>query len=235
MIRIKILKKFFVILSLLLAFSVGNVISHCAQAQVFNSSKKKTTNVYKPIPKKQPQPHQNAGNKNNATPESETKTAAKPASEAQETPAQAAPQAAQSQEAALPKLNSVVLGHVKAVTSACVKKWEDQACMKVLASMNVTLASTYAESLHNSNKRSYMEQLKNHCAASTAALQVSVPAYAMRSAMTECVNSMTTISQQTSVFPNPSLSQLAVSAVLCIAKNKVCSEIEQGLLAAAQR
>lgn len=230
MIRIKILKKFFVILSLLLAFSVGNVISHSAQAQVFNSSKKKTTNVYKPIPKKQPQPHQNAGNENNATPEAQTKTA-KPASEAQATPAQAAP----SQEAALPKLNSVVLGHVKAVTSACVKKWEDQACMKVLASMNVTLASIYAESLHNSDKRSYMEQLKNHCAASTAALQVSVPAYAMRSAMTECVNSMTTISQKTSVFPNPSLSQLAVSAVLCIAKNKVCSEIEQGLLAAAQR
>ncbi len=231
MIRIKILKKSFVILSLLLAFSVSSVIAHSAHAQVFNSSKKKTTNVYKPIPKKQPQPHQNAGNKNNATPENETKPAAKPASKAQATPAQAAP----SQAAALPKLSSVVLGHVKAVTSACVEKWEDQACMKALASMNVTLASTYAASLHSSNKRSYMGRLKNHCAASTAALQVSVPAYAMRSAMTECVNSMTTISQQTSVFPDPSLSQLAVSAVLCIAKNKACSEIEQGLLAAAQR
>ncbi|PCI55884.1 MAG: hypothetical protein COB36_03545 [Alphaproteobacteria bacterium] len=222
MIRIKILKKSFVILSLLLVFSVGSVISHSAHAQVFNSGKKKTTNVYNPIPRNQPQPQQNSGHKKNATPsEAETKTAAKPASEAQ--------------TAALPKLNSVVSGHVKAVTSSCINKWEEQACMKALASLNVTLASTYAEALNNANKKSYMGGVKNHCAASTAALQVSVPAYAMRSAMTECINAMTTISQQTSVFPDPSLTQLAVSAVLCIGKNKSCGEIEHGLVAAAQR
>lgn len=210
MIRIKILKKFFVILSLLLAFSVGSAISHSAHAQLFNSSKKKSSNVYSPTKETQ---SQNAGHSSSNASASKT-------------------QAAQSQstKGASPKIDPVVYKHTRNIVAVCVNKWQGQACMVALSSLNMTLTTTYAQALNIAGKNSSMERLKQNCAASTAALKIDVPAYAMRSAMTQCVNSMVDLSDRTSILPDPSLSQLAVGAILCMDKKPSCAAIENALI-----
>lgn len=211
------------ILSLLVTLFIGSAIENSAHAQLFNSSKKKTSGVYHSAPKNTSNSSEESGQADNVAPAPEVKgdttTTTNPSSQAKSSP----------------KLDDVVLGHVKDVTSSCLNTWDGQTCMKALSSMNMTLASTYAQTLHSSNKKSYMGRLKNGCAASTAALEVSVPAYAMRSAIAECVNIMTTISEKTSVFPDPSLSQLAISAFLCMGQDKSCDEIEKSLVAIAQK
>lgn len=193
MARIKISKSNYLILSSFAVIFATCLLPVSVNAQLFNSSKEKTNDVYNPVPKSQNQPAQSVTSS---------------------------------------KMDNVVLGHVKTVTLSCVQKWEDQGCMKALSSMNMTFASTYASTLQNANKKSYTERLKNGCAASTAALKVVVPAYAMRSAMVECVNVMSDIADKASVRPDPSLSQLSVGAILCLGKDKSCKKIEQGLLAA---
>lgn len=219
------LNRSFIVLSLLMIFLGCSVISHNAHAQLFNTSKNKSTQVYRAPQKttpQSPQENSNASTAEGGNVASDTKTELKLEANA-------------SQTSPLPKLSSTVSKHVQAVTFSCLKQWEKQTCMKTLSSLNFTLVTSYAEALRGANKKASIGQLKNGCAASTAALKISVPAYAMRSAMTECVNLMADISDKTSIHPEPSLSQLAVSAILCIGKNKACPEIEKGLFAAAQR
>ncbi len=128
-----------------------------------------------------------------------------------------------------------VLTYVKGVGKACVEDWATQNCMKNLSILNRDTASFYAQNLNDSGRKdadAKMEELKQHCAASTAALKVDVPAYAMRSAMTECVNTISDIVDATKVKPNVNMYQLMVGSILCLQKDAQCKFIENQLKAA---
>ena len=230
MVHIKIFNNGYLILYSLVVIAIIGLLPFNVNAQLFNSGQEKTNDVYNPIPKSKPQPAQtyDSGNSHSNT------SATKGKSQSKEAVKNSTKETNAAQSSSKSEMNSAVLGHVKTVTLSCVKKWEGQSCMKALSSMNMTFTSTYAATLQNANKKPYMDRLKNGCAASTAALKVVVPAYAMRSAMVECVNVMSDIADKTSVRPDPSLSQLSVGAVFCLGKDKSCKTIEQGLLVAIQ-
>jgi len=119
--------------------------------------------------------------------------------------------------------------HIRNMASFCIGKWENQDCIKELSSIAMDTTTNYAELLDAANKKSSMEPLKQHCAASTAALKMSVPAYAIKSAITECVNIIADINDKTAVKPNLNLYQLMVSSVMCLDKKPSCKEIETKL------
>ena len=125
------------------------------------------------------------------------------------------------------QVEASTLVHINNVASYCVGSWEEEACIKEISSVSMALATGYAELLDAGNQQKYMESLKQHCAASTAALKVSVPAYAMNSALKECANSISDISEATSISPNLNLYQLLVMSVMCLSKAKSCDMIEQ--------
>lgn len=132
------------------------------------------------------------------------------------------------------KLNMRSLSHIRSIRDACIPRWDGQGCMKSLSALNMETASFYAESLDASGRAdsdSQLETLKEHCAASTAALKVDVPAYAMQSAMTECVNTISDIVDETTVKPDVSMYQLMVGAILCLGKDTKCNFIEGQLKA----
>ncbi len=208
----------------LMALAVTFPIS--SNAQMVSTGQEKTSSGYNPIPKNQPQPGQTSKNNNNYGNDTSKGSKTKKTVTATNTRSES------SSKAKAVSTDNSVLGHVKSVTSSCVKNWSDQSCMKEISSMNMTLVSTYAANLKYSNKQSYLESLKEGCAASTAALKVNVPAYAMRSAMVECVNLMSDIADKTAIRPDPTLSQLAVGSILCLGKDKSCPQIESGLITA---
>ena len=142
-----------------------------------------------------------------------------PAKKKQTTPAKGTPV----------KVNGVVAGHMKNMGAYCADHWERETCLKELSSLAMDMVSEYGALLEIEKKEAAKETLKQHCAASTAALKVSVPAYAMRSAITECANTISDIHGKTSVKPDLNLYQLFVGAALCLGDEPSCKEIEQTL------
>ncbi len=138
-------------------------------------------------------------------------------------------------EQKMKEVDDVTIFHTKKVIKACQGHWEKQHCMSELADFSMTLTVTYADQLDKADKREYLDMLKEHCAASTAAREVDVPAYAMSSAMTECANIMVDINEATDVYPDPNLYQLAVGSIMCLNKNLACFLIEQQLLVQARK
>ena len=122
---------------------------------------------------------------------------------------------------------SSTLLHMNNMATYCVGSWEDEACIKELSSISMDLTTGYAELLDASKQQGAMEVLKQHCAASTAALKVLVPAYAMKSAITECVNSISDISEATLIKPDLNLYQFMVISVMCLGNDPSCKDIEQ--------
>ena len=55
------------------------------------------------------------------------------------------------------------------VGAHCPGQWEAPACLKAVSQSNLTMVSNYGENLQQSRKAQAAEQLKEHCAASTAA------------------------------------------------------------------
>lgn len=125
--------------------------------------------------------------------------------------------------------------YVQAVAQSCVGDWEKKTCLTTLAKVNKHIASYYAESLHKSGKKKRLEPLKQACAASTAAQTEDVPAYAMKSAMTECANKIADISSATNITPNINLYQLMIAGVLCLGQDAQCASLEARLQALAHQ
>lgn len=119
-----------------------------------------------------------------------------------------------------------VLGHAQKVASACIHKWENQTCLTALSNSNMDMIINYAQSLKNNHKSSAIEDLKNVCAASTAAQDGEYPAYAMNSAFTECANGMYDLSVSTGIKPDQSHYQLIVAAVMCLSKSPQCRTLQ---------
>ncbi|MGH1403694.1 MAG: hypothetical protein ACRBDL_05580 [Alphaproteobacteria bacterium] len=116
--------------------------------------------------------------------------------------------------------------HIHSVNKQCVGQWEKQICMKALSEASMAMASKYAERLNQSGNGNQMEPLKQGCAASTAAMKVNVPAYAMKSALTECANTVSDVVDTTGVQPDINLYQILIAGVLCIGKDQQCAMLE---------
>ena len=118
---------------------------------------------------------------------------------------------------------------VQAVLAACPADWSAQPCLKAVSGANLVMAANYGSSLQQSGQAAAAESVKNHCAASTAATQGNFPAYAFRSAFTECANTLTDLAQQTGKAPDPVLFPVLVDATLCLSGDQRCAAMTQQL------
>jgi hypothetical protein len=126
--------------------------------------------------------------------------------------------------------SSAATSFAKRLARECVgNKWTQPGCLKMVSQNNLVMTSNYMAALQEANKRSHVETVKQHCAASTAANKGEYPANAMRSAFVECVNIIADTASATGVKPDQSQFQLLVGAVQCLDKNQACSAIEQAL------
>ncbi len=104
----------------------------------------------------------------------------------------------------------------KQAGAVCPGKWESPECLSVISSSNLAMASNFGAALKDKGLEADAEQVKQHCAASTAAQKQAFPAYAMKSAFIECANLVADITQKTGVQPDLSQYQLMVGATMCL-------------------
>ena len=137
----------------------------------------------------------------------------------------AAPVQAQSTASSLTK------AELSSVTRSCISKWDKPACLKSISQSTLSMASEYHDALTAAGKATEAENLKQHCAAATAATQQDFPAYAMKSAFTECANIISDIVEQTQMMPDANRYQLLYGSVSCMSADASCPAIESGLSA----
>ena len=122
------------------------------------------------------------------------------------------------------------IAHTKAVANACLdQQWERQACLSAVSYSTLALAANYAQRLSDQGHDFAVELIKEHCAAGTAAARDKFPAYALKSAWIECANTMSDIAETTGLKPNASHYQLLVGPILCLDKDRRCTNVERGL------
>lgn len=155
---------------------------------------------------------------------------AQPATPAEEETTTTKAPPATTQPVTLDERTKVLQIHLKDMSQKCPKTWETQACLASMAESNRTLASLYAEDLDKSGHGQYLAEIKEHCAASTAASQIEVPAYAMKSAMTECSNTIYDLTEKTQIKPPMSHYQLLITTIYCLDKDPRCQPLEETLL-----
>lgn len=126
------------------------------------------------------------------------------------------------------------LQYARSIAQACLADWTAQKCLSAVSDSNLVLLSNYGADFQNRKMESSAETLKQHCAATTAANQQTVPAYAMHSALTECANTITDLSDQTGVRPDPSHYQLLIAPLLCLGADPSCAQITEQMRAYAQ-
>ena len=116
------------------------------------------------------------------------------------------------------------------VAQSCLNnQWESPACLKQVSESTLVMASNYGSALQENRKISHSKQVEQKCAAATAATKQEYPAYAMRSAYTECANALSDIADATGMMPDLSQYQLLIGAVQCLDKSTACIAVEQGL------
>ncbi len=121
-----------------------------------------------------------------------------------------------------------------AIAGACLNNWEAPACLKNVSGAALVLAANYGTALQQGGHTGEAEDIKQHCAASTAATQGDYPANAMRSAFTECANAISDIAAKTGVNPDPSQYQLLIGPTLCLSGDQRCAAVTSGLQAFAR-
>ena len=126
--------------------------------------------------------------------------------------------------------STIGMTHAFRIAQDCLdNRWESATCLKRISESTLVMASNYAATLKESRKLMESKKLEQHCAAATAAAKQEYPAYAMRSAYTECANAISDIAGATNITPDLSQYQLLVGAVQCLDKTTACLGIEQGL------
>ncbi len=131
-----------------------------------------------------------------------------------------------SENSAQAQIKPYVLRYVRDVYHTCAGNWKSAQCITSLASLSKDIVVDYAVKLETAGQKAFHEPLKQKCAASTAALQTAVPAYAQKSAMTECLNAIADMSQASDVKPDLELYQLAIGALQCVDKEGSCEAFE---------
>lgn len=121
------------------------------------------------------------------------------------------------------------LAFAKLLGQHCPGQWESPSCLKAVSESNMSMVSSYGGALQEGGKQQAAEQIKQNCAASTAATEGNYPAYAMKSAFIECANTISSVAEQTGVSPDLSQYQLLIGATMCLDKAEGCQNIEQSL------
>lgn len=129
-------------------------------------------------------------------------------------------------------LTTQQFGHVTAIHESCVQNWGDQSCMQSISATSKDMLEAYAVALEKSGHKAQVETVKNQCAATTAAAKTKVPAYAMKSALTECANTISDVVAEVTVQPDLVLYQLLVGSIFCLGKEEPCPVFEKGISAA---
>ncbi len=119
--------------------------------------------------------------------------------------------------------------YAKLMGAHCPNAWETDACLSAVSKSNLALASNYGAKLQENKQDAAAEDIKQHCAASTAASQGSYPAYAMKSAFIECANTMSDTAAKTKIDPDLSHYQLLIGATMCLNKDAGCDSITKTL------
>jgi hypothetical protein len=114
------------------------------------------------------------------------------------------------------------------IANACIGNWASQTCLKAVSESNMVLASEYGSNLQQTGHPAEAESIKQHCAASTAATQGEYPAYAMKSAFTECANTIYDVTEATKTEADQSRYQVLVGATLCLDADPRCKAVEDG-------
>lgn len=125
--------------------------------------------------------------------------------------------------------SATALTYAKSLGQVCPGQWESQPCLKAASQSSLALAANYGGALQEKKLNAEAEEIKQHCAASTAATQGEYPAYAMKSAFIECANTMSDVATKTTLDPDVSHYQLLVATVMCLDKDAGCVEIEKTL------
>jgi hypothetical protein len=111
----------------------------------------------------------------------------------------------------------------------CPQKWETQECLSTVSKISLGMAEAYEVSLKEAGHDAFIPEMKNLCAASTAASQGEYPANAMRSAFTECANGLYDLSQKTGIKPHEQAYPFLVMAVICLSGDEQCAMLEANL------
>ncbi len=127
------------------------------------------------------------------------------------------------------QIPAYVLGYARNVYNSCAGVWKSAQCVSAIAALSKDITIDYASSLEQAKQEAFHEPLKQSCAASTAAIQTDVPAYAQKSAMTECLNAIADMTQASGVKPNINLYQLAVGGTQCLDQEGNCEAFENQL------
>ena len=144
------------------------------------------------------------------------------------------PQGADAQK----QVDQNVLRHAAGIASFCPGQWESDKCLKAVSLSNKDMGVMYAARLDAAGKKDSVEAVKNVCAAASVTeeeVEEEVPAYAFRSAYTECANGLYEISQATGIQPDPTHMQILISAVYCLNEAPQCAAIEKSMAAGRAR
>jgi hypothetical protein len=117
----------------------------------------------------------------------------------------------------------------RTIANACPGHWDSAGCLSAVSSANLVMAANYAADLKEKGRPGEAEQVKEHCAASTAAREKSFPAYAMKSAFIECANLITDVAEKTGIKPDPTAFQLLIAPTLCLDNDPRCGTITEQL------
>jgi hypothetical protein len=121
------------------------------------------------------------------------------------------------------------LHYASKIAKTCPQNWSANACLSSVSESTLVLTANYAQALQNEKQIPSVETLKQDCAAATAATRGQYPAYAMKSAFTECANTMSTLAENTGIVPDVSHYQLLLGAIWCLGNDRRCVWVEQGL------
>lgn len=120
--------------------------------------------------------------------------------------------------------------YAQAIAQSCLGgRWESQPCLSAISATSNTTLATYAAALQENGQAEAVQSLKDHCSATTAASRQEVPAYAMKSALTECANTISDVTNNTGAQPNLSMFQLMVAPIVCLDGKPECAQVEQQL------
>lgn len=130
-------------------------------------------------------------------------------------------------------VSAIAMQHAKAVANQCLDgQWAEQRCLRTVAKSNFDMVVQYADTLHKAGRDDQHELLKENCAAATVHdSSEDFPAYAHKSAYTECANTIADIAEKTGTKPDQSHYQLIVGAVLCLSGDPRCQNIENQMQA----
>lgn len=135
------------------------------------------------------------------------------------------------EQQAMSDQDRVVSIHVGDIAQTCPGAWHKQVCLSSLSNSVMSMVSQYAEALQNAGQEESLTPLKEHCAAATAATQIEVPAHAMVSALTECVNAVYDITEATTVKPHLMHYRLTIDTIFCLKGEPQCLSLEKQLIA----